>query len=158
MLQQSDWPNFTILSAFIIVFTQKKMAIAQSFIIYAVISFLVHSLTPYCYILRLFKVFFLLLLSYFQLPYCSLMGIRFSSSCVFIFYIVFSLSFCLLQMFVIRGNYLIEKKDQRYVIRTFTKAKNSVICANTQWGQNSIYPNGKDVFPNLLINSGISNS
>ena len=36
------------------------------------------------------------------------MGIRLSSGCVFIFYIVFS--FCLLQMFVICGNYLIEKK------------------------------------------------
>ena len=35
---------------------------------------------------------FLILLSYFQLPYCFLMGIRFSSSCVFIFYIVFSFS------------------------------------------------------------------
>ena len=35
-------------------------------------------------------IFFLL--SYFWLPYCFLMGIRFSSSCVFIFYIVFSFS------------------------------------------------------------------
>ena len=35
---------------------------------------------------------FLILLSYFQLPYCFLMGIRFSNSCVFIFYIVFSFS------------------------------------------------------------------
>ena len=39
-----------------------------------------------------------------------LMGIRFSSSCVFIFFIVFSFSFCMLLMFVICGNYLIEKK------------------------------------------------
>ena len=38
------------------------------------------------------------------------MGIRFSTSCVFIFYIVFSFSFCLLLTFVVRGNYLIEKK------------------------------------------------
>ena len=45
----------------------------------------------------------------FLFPYCFLMGIRFSSSCVFIFYIVFSFLFCLSQMFVIRGNYLTEK-------------------------------------------------
>ena len=38
------------------------------------------------------------------------MGTRLSSGCVFIFYFVFSFSFCLLQMFVICGNYLIEKK------------------------------------------------
>ena len=42
-----------------------------------------------------------------------LMGIRFSSSCVFIFYIVFPFSFCLLQLFVICENYLIEKKVRR---------------------------------------------
>ena len=40
---------------------QKKMGIAQSFIIYAVISFLIHLLTPYYYILQLIKVLFLLL-------------------------------------------------------------------------------------------------
>ena len=56
-------------------------------------------------------IFCLSLLSYFKLPYCFLMGIRFSSSCVFIFYIVFTFLFCLLQTFVIRGIYLIEKKD-----------------------------------------------
>ena len=39
------------------------------------------------------------------------MGMSFSSGCVFIFYIVFSFSFCLLQTFVIRGYYLIEKKN-----------------------------------------------
>ena len=39
------------------------------------------------------------------------MGIRFSSSFVFIFYILFLFSFCLLQMFVIHRNYLIEKKN-----------------------------------------------
>ena len=38
------------------------------------------------------------------------MDIKFGSSCVFIFYIVFSFSFCMLQMFVICGNDLIEKK------------------------------------------------
>ena len=41
------------------------------------------------------------------------MGIRFSISCVFILYIVFSFSFCLLQTLVIRGNYLIEKKKKK---------------------------------------------
>ena len=56
---------------------------------------------------------FFFLLSYFWLPYCFLMGIRFSSSCVFIFYIVFSFSFCLLQAFVICGNYLVEKKNKK---------------------------------------------
>ena len=45
------------------------------------------------------------------------MGISFSSSCVFIFYIVFSFSFCLLQTFVIRGNYLIEKKKMKYILQ-----------------------------------------
>ena len=40
------------------------------------------------------------------------MAIKFSISCAFIFYIVFSFSFCLLQIFVIRGNYLIEKKKK----------------------------------------------
>ena len=39
------------------------------------------------------------------------MGIRFGSNCVFIFYVVFSFSFCLLQMSVICGNYSIEKKN-----------------------------------------------
>ena len=92
------------------------MAIAQSFIIYVVTSFLVHSLTPYCFILRLIKVFFLLLL-YFWLPYCFLLGIRFSTSCVFIFYIVFSFSFCLLQTFVIHGNYLIENKNKNMELK-----------------------------------------
>ena len=47
------------------------------------------------------------------MPYCFLIGIRFSSSCVYIFYIVFSFSFCLLQTFVIRGNYLTEKKGNK---------------------------------------------
>ena len=113
MVHQTDWPSFTILSAFIIVFTQKKMDIAQSFIIYAAIRFLVHSLTPYCYILWLIKVYFLLLLSYFYLPYCLLMAIKFSSSCMCIFCFVFSFSFCLLQIFVISGNYLTEKKEKK---------------------------------------------
>ena len=103
-------------------FHSKKMAIAQSFIIYAVISFLVHSLTPYSYILWLVKVFFLLLLLYFWLPYCFLMGIRFSKSCVFIFYIVFSFSFCLFQTFVIHRNYLIEKKHGTKTIPVFLPA------------------------------------
>ena len=38
------------------------------------------------------------------------MGVRYSNGCVFIFHVVSSFSFCLLQTFVIRGNYLIEKK------------------------------------------------
>ena len=45
------------------------------------------------------------------------MGIRFSSSCMFIFYIAFSFSFCLLQTYVISGNYLIEKKNPLDVSR-----------------------------------------
>ena len=64
-----------------------------------------------CIVYCLIKVLFLLLLSYFWLPYCFFMGIRFSSSCTFIFYIVFSFSVFLLQMFVICGIYLTEKKD-----------------------------------------------
>ena len=39
MVHQTDSASLTILLTFIIVFIQKKMAIAQSFIIYAVISF-----------------------------------------------------------------------------------------------------------------------
>ena len=46
-------------------------------------------------------------------------GIKFSSSCVFIFYIVFSCSFCLLQMFVICGKYLIEKKNPLVLMLTW---------------------------------------
>ena len=49
-----------------------------------------------------------------SIVFVILMGIRFSSSCVFIFCIVFSFSFCLLQMFVICGNYLIGKTKQKY--------------------------------------------
>ena len=51
-----------ILSTFISVFNQKKkkkkIGIAQSFIIYAVIGFLVHLLLPYCYVSRLIRVLF----------------------------------------------------------------------------------------------------
>ena len=53
-----------------------------------------------------------------------------------------------------------EKKDdehfannlQMHVSRAPTKAKN-LHAQNTQWAQNSIHPNGKYVFLNLLINS-----
>ena len=40
------------------------------------------------------------------------MGVRYSSGCVFIFHVVSSFSFWLLQTFVTRGNYLIEKKKE----------------------------------------------
>ena len=56
-------------------------------------------------------IFFVIVII-FLIALLLLMGIRFSSSSMFIFYIVFSFSFCLLQTFVIRGNYLIEKKRQ----------------------------------------------
>ena len=58
------------------------------------------------------------------------MGVRFSSSCVFVFYIVFSFSFCLLKMFVIWGNFLIEKKKIYIYIFFFLKLHICVYLRN----------------------------
>ena len=39
------------------------------------------------------------------------------------------------------------------IFRVFPKSKNSALCADSKWVQNSIFPNGKHAFPDSLLNS-----
>ena len=39
------------------------------------------------------------------------------------------------------------------IFRVFPKSKNSALCADSKWLQNSIFPNGKHAFPDSLLNS-----